>query len=164
MTPTPPLTPDQRAFLDAAERTLGRALVPRWVFAFGDRPDLRDELAHLVAHGEKRGTASLFEGFAAQGEAVPEVGDLSLVLDGAARPVALIVTTRADIVPFDEVTEAFARSEGEGDRTLASWRRDHLAYFTREAARLGLRFDGRSPVLCEGFDVLYTPTAVERGR
>ena len=35
-----------------------------------------------------------------------------------------------------EVTEDFAAAEGEGDGTLAYWRRVHWSYFGRECERL----------------------------
>jgi uncharacterized protein YhfF len=36
------------------------------------------------------------------------------------------------LVRFSEVTEAFARKEGEGDLSLDYWREEHKAFFTRE--------------------------------
>ena len=43
--------------------------------------------------------------YEAVGESLPEAGDLSIVLDGAGHPRALIATTDVRIVPFDEVDE-----------------------------------------------------------
>ena len=54
------------------------------------------------------------------------------VLDGADVPVAVIETTELTQRRFDEVDAAFAVDEGEGDRTLASWRRVHQNYFGRQ--------------------------------
>ena len=42
---------------------------------------------------------------------------------------AIIETTSVSIVPFNQVTEEFAQKEGEGDKTLASWRKIHEAFW-----------------------------------
>ena len=49
---------------------------------------------------------------------------------------------------FDQVDEAFAYDEGEGDRSLAYWREAHKRYFTR----LGL-FEPQMMLWCERFPV-----------
>lgn len=62
---------------------------------------------------------------------MPEVGDYSVILDSKGKPAGIIRTTSVVVKPFDEVEEAFAYSEGEDDRTLESWRREHRKYWTR---------------------------------
>jgi len=98
--------------------------LPRW--AFGDTPDLADELLALVLSGRKTATCC-HVGF----EPKPVLGERSVVLDGRGVPTCVIETTEVTIRRFDEVDEAFAYEEGEGERTLASWRRDHETYFSR---------------------------------
>jgi len=126
---------------------------PAW--SFGDSPRLADELLALVLAGTKRATATAVAELEATGEPTPVVGELSIVLDGAGHPRALIRTTAVDVVPFDEVTEEFAALEGEDDRTLASWRREHEKYFRRVLAAGGTEFDTALPVVCERFEVLW---------
>jgi len=53
------------------------------------------------------------------------------------------------------VTAEFAYSEGEDDRTLESWRREHRKYFTRVLAARGVVFDASSHVVMESFEVVY---------
>ncbi len=55
-----------------------------------------------------------------------------VVLNGSGRPVAVIETTELVMRRFDEVDDLFAFDEGEGDRTLAYWRRAHRKYFERQ--------------------------------
>ena len=50
-------------------------------------------------------------------------------------PRALIRTSRVDVVPLRDVTGEFAALEGEDDRTLVSWRREHERYFRRVLER-----------------------------
>lgn len=127
--------------------------VPPQAWSFGDSPRLADELLALVLAGTKTGTAALVWEYEHEGEPIPRKGDLSIVLDGDGRPAALIRTKSVDVVPFDEVTAEHAHSEGEGDRTLASWRADHEAYF-RRCTPDGV-FTHGSPVVCERFELLY---------
>lgn len=130
------------------------ATVPPPAWAFGDNPELADELLALVLDGTKTATADLVWSYEAAGEPVPVVGALSIVLDGAGAPRALLRTTRVDVVPFRDVTAEHARLEGEGDRTLAGWRADHERYFRRTVPD-GFVFSEDAPVVCERFRVLY---------
>ena len=96
-------------------------------FAFGDSPELADELAELVLAGNKRATC-----WAAGEGPRTRVGRQWVVLDGSGVPIAVIETIELTQRRFDEVDAAFAFEEGEGDRTLASWRRAHRNYFGRQ--------------------------------
>ena len=96
-------------------------------FSFGDSPELADELAELVLAGKKRATC-----WAASEGPKTQVGKQWVVLDGSGVPVAVIETIELTQRRFDEVDAAFAFEEGEGDRTLASWRRAHRNYFGRQ--------------------------------
>ncbi|SDS36154.1 Uncharacterized protein YhfF [Brevibacterium siliguriense] len=121
-------------------------------WAFGATTEHADELLALVLDGTKTGTASALWDIEADGEPVPEAGELSIILDGRSRPSALIETTAIDIVPFSEVTADHARSEGEGDRTLAAWREIHERFWT-EYGRRG--FSPQMPVVCERFRLIF---------
>jgi uncharacterized protein YhfF len=128
-------------------------------FGFGDEPILASELAELMLAGRKRATTGLSTEFAALGAPLPRAGDLSIVVHGDGRPAALIELTKVDSVPFDEVDEAYAAVEGEGDGSLAYWRDAHERYFNEVCRRLGGRFDGRTPVICQTFRVVWTQGA-----
>ena len=122
---------------------------------FGENPD---RLAGLVCRGEKTATSSALACYAAEGETPPHVGDVSVILNSAGFAVAILQNTAVRALPFSEVDEDFARKEGEGDRSLAEWRRVHTAFFTKELAQIGATFTEQSLVLCEEFRVLYTPS------
>jgi uncharacterized protein YhfF len=47
------------------------------------------------------------------------------------RPRAVVETVSLEQRAFQEVDEAFARKEGEGDLTLEWWREVHMSYFKR---------------------------------
>lgn len=123
---------------------------PAW--GFGATPEQSDELLGLVLDGTKTATSSARADYVTQGEELPEPGMLGIVLDGAGHPRALVVTTEARIVPFDQVDADHARDEGEGDLSLEYWREVHERFFT-EHAEGGFQPD--MPVVLERFRVLY---------
>ncbi len=72
--------------------------------------------------------------------------------------------TKVDVVPFDEVDEAYAAVEGEGDGSLAYWREAHEQYFNDVCRRFGGQFDGRTPVICQTFRVICVASPACRDR
>jgi uncharacterized protein YhfF len=113
------------------------------IFTFGDGPDLANGLLELVLSGTKRATCWA----ESQGLLSAEVGKLMVVLDGQGIPKAVLKTIELTKRSFDEVDEAFAFDEGEGDRTLPYWREAHMRYFTR----LG-RYAPDMMLWCERFE------------
>ncbi|MFV0285927.1 MAG: ASCH domain-containing protein [Demequina sp.] len=124
------------------------------VWAFGATPEHADGLLALVLAGTKTGTASSLWDYEHTGDPVPAVGDLSIILDGAGEPRALLRTTAIETVPFDEVTAEHAHSEGEGDQTLAYWRASHERYW-REHSESPRGFAVDMPIICERFQLLF---------
>lgn len=135
------------------EQGVAKSFVNAW--SFGDHPELADELLELVLTGKKTGTATLVIELEREGEKMPEVGDYNIILDGKGKPTAIIRTTSVEIKPFNEVKEAFAYSEGENDRTLESWRREHWKYWTRVGQKLGFIMKEDLLVICENFELVY---------
>lgn len=101
---------------------------PYVVEAFGDGGDLADELGGLIASGIKTGTCSSFWEWQAEGNPIPEVGLVTIVLDGQGQPLCIIETTEVTLCRFNEVDADFARAEGEGDFSLAYWRNAHQTF------------------------------------
>ncbi len=125
-------------------------------WAFGATSDHADQLLGLVLDGVKTGTASSLWDYEHTGEATPRVGELSILLDGAGTPRALIETTDIDTVPFNEVTAEHAFAEGEDDRSLESWRTEHEHYW-RNYSESPRGFAPDMPIICERFRVLFAP-------
>ena len=110
-------------------------------FAFGDSPDLADELLELVLNGAKTATCST--------EDEPNIskpGERWIVLDGRGNPRCVIESTEVTYRRYSEVDAVFALDEGEGDRSLAYWRDAHRRYF----GRLG-KFSEDMMLMCERF-------------
>lgn len=124
------------------------------VWAFGATPEHADSLLALVLAGVKTGTASALWDYEHAGDPVPAAGDLSIILDGAGEPRAVLETTAAAIVAFDQVDADHAASEGEGDLTLEYWRASHERYW-RDHSESPRGFEPDMPIVCERFRVLY---------
>jgi uncharacterized protein YhfF len=110
-------------------------------FAFGDSPDLADELLELVLKGIKTATCST--------EDEPNIstpGERWIVLDGRGNPRCVIESTEVTYRRYGDVDAAFAHDEGEGDRSLSYWRSAHRSYF----GRLG-KFSEDMMLMCERF-------------
>ncbi|MEH2530570.1 uncharacterized protein YhfF [Bradyrhizobium sp. AZCC 1588] len=110
-------------------------------FAFGDGPELADELLDLVIKGAKTATCSTED---EPNTSTP--GEQWIVLDGRRAPRCVIETIEVTYRRFPEVDAAFAYEEGEGDRSLAYWRQAHRNYF----GRLG-KFREDMMLMCERF-------------
>lgn len=123
-------------------------------WAFGATPEHADGLLELVMAGVKTGTASSVWDYEASGDPMPEVGELSVILDGSGAPRAVIRTTSLQTVPFDQVTEEHAHAEGEGDRTLGAWRDIHERFW-RAHSEDPRGWTPDMPVLCERFELVH---------
>ena len=122
---------------------------------FGTPGPMADELVALVLDGPKRATAGALWSYEHEGEKLPEVGYFSVVTDGSGQARCVIRTTQVDVVAFDDVDEAFAADEGEGDGSLEYWRSGHWHYFTQELAEFGREPSGSMPVVCERVELVY---------
>jgi len=122
---------------------------------FGDSAELADELLDLVLHGPKRATAGSVAGFEQEGEPLPTVGGLWIAADASGRPRAVLRTTEVRTGPLSTVDDAFAWDEGEGDRSRATWLKDHEAFFRRQLPTLGIEFDPDMQTVFERFEVVY---------
>lgn len=126
---------------------------PPAAWAFGATPAHADELLGLVLSGVKTGTASSLWDYEHAGDPIPEVGELSIILDGRGAPRAVIETTAVRVVPFGDVDADHAWSEGEGDRSLTTWREIHERYW-RAHSESPRGFAPDMPVVCERFRLI----------
>lgn len=161
MSSVDPNRADIKAFMALASTALGRDLpAPKDVFNFGgDDPVAADERLALALAGAKTATTSW---------PVPDpprwaAGDLSVILDGAGRPAAVMRTLSLAARRFRDVAGDFALAEGEGG--YEDYRRGHFWFYGRQEN--GHEFGDESVVLCERFEVIYplktTPESTNSG-
>ena len=124
-------------------------------FFFGKELEEAGEISKLVLDGQKTATGSVLWSYEADGKPVPKAGDYWIVTNGGDDPVCIIQTTDVSVIPFDEVGEEYARDGGEGDRTLASWRRMYWDYIVSECARTCREPSQETPLVMERFRVVY---------
>lgn len=118
-------------------------------FAFGDSPEMADELLRLVLTGKKTATVSVV----LEGEKTPKVGDLSLVLNGQGQPACVIKTVYLETVKFCDLTWNMVKLEGE-DETFEQWKAGNIRYWTRDAVKRGYTFTEETPITFERFELV----------
>ena len=121
-------------------------------WAFGGSPDL---LAELVRTGEKTATASAYPLYEIAREPLPEIGSYHIILNAIDEAVCIIQTTNVYVIPFNKVSETHAFKEGEGDKSLAHWRKVHTDFFTACLGESNLLFTENMNVVCEEFKVVF---------
>jgi uncharacterized protein YhfF len=122
---------------------------------FGDRSDLADKLGNLILKGVKTATCSALWEWEAEGSGLPEMGSKTIVLDGNDSPLCVIETIEVVIRAFNEVDDKFAYEEGEDDRSLESWRKEHWNYFSRVLPKIAKKPAPEMLLVCERFRVVY---------
>jgi uncharacterized protein YhfF len=144
-------------FWDKFQRSIAYDASPLFYEAlcFDDNERDANALGALVLSGQKRATAGLLWTYELANKSLPKVGALSVVTDWHGAPLCVIQTTHVEIVPFDSVSDSFAATEGEGDKTLRYWREAHWRFFSRECQRIGRAPNLHMPVVCEQFKVVY---------
>ncbi|MBU2897729.1 ASCH domain-containing protein [Vibrio hepatarius] len=114
-----------------------------------------NQCAKLINQGTKRASCSLKEAYDIENEPLPKVGRLTIVLNWRQEPVCIIKLTDVSICPFNQVTEEFARLEGEGDLSYQWWHDAHIQFFTNYAKEVGATFNPDSELVLERFEKVY---------
>lgn len=141
----------------AAHPDAVRACSEYTVEHFGDSARLADELLRQVTHGAKRATSELTAAFAAQGDELPRIGSHWIACDSTGVPRIIMRSTEFRLGTFASADESFAWDEGEGDRSLASWRRQHATFWTRTCAARGTVWREDDEIVFERFRVVWPP-------
>lgn len=126
--------------------------LPYESFHFCDNEADADICADLVVRDIKRATAASVAELELIGMRHAVVGDLSVVTRWNGEAVAIIRTSHVEIRRLDDVDEAFAAREGEGDGTLKWWRAAHEDYYRRVLAGSGTEVNGDLLIVCEHFE------------
>ncbi len=115
-----------------------------------------DSCAIEVLQGNKRATTSLLAAYSHDNEALPTVGQRSMVRDSRARDIAIIEVTRVEFRRYSAVDAVFAKIEGEGDKSLAHWQRVHWSYLDQECTRIGVPLNEEVELVLEYFKVVQS--------
>jgi uncharacterized protein YhfF len=105
--------------------------------------------AHLVVKGWKTATVTSVENFKLMPETLINDREFDIVLDGDGTPVAAIQFTKAEKFKFFDVTEEFARKDGESEN-IRQWRALARSFF-EEQGKFSLDMD----IVCLEFRKIY---------
>ncbi|WP_091199975.1 ASCH domain-containing protein [Micromonospora narathiwatensis] len=116
--------------------------------ALGTPGEMRATLNALVLSGVKTATAGLLTSeYAEENEELEYAGERLVLVDDHDALAGVVEITDVEVVRFADVSWEFARSEGEGDRSIEEWREGHRRYW----ARVGFPVDDDSQVVCIRF-------------
>jgi uncharacterized protein YhfF len=124
-------------------------------WGFGDNPELMDELLGYIKQGIKRTSTGLVKENELEGWPEPKLGDYDVILDGAGKPVLVIETVSLRRVKYRDVDAEHAYWEGEGDRTLETYFKEHDKYYMRRGEALGFTFNKDMLVDLSRFEIVY---------
>jgi len=111
--------------------------------------------ASLVLSGEKSATSHSLLGLQLRKETLPKIGDFLIVTDWEGTAKCIVQTQRVRLVPFFSIREAYAKLEGEGDKSLSYWKKTHWEYYTRELASFNRVPRESMIIVCETFKKVF---------
>jgi len=151
------MTPLSEKFWQAfkKENKLDALAMPTEVYHFCDNEKDGNELGKLVLHGIKQATTALLASCEFENTPLPNSGDLNIITDWQGEPLCVIEITDVETRAFCDVDAAYAFREGEGDKSLAYWRKAHRDFFARECESMQMQFDETLPIVCIGFRCIY---------
>ena len=122
---------------------------------YAGNPQITDELLGLYLCGRKTAGSSLMEDFLSCGERLPQVGDHWIYLDSSGTPRCILKTEKIVVNKFKDVPEEIAVAEGEGDLSLAYWKRVHSELYMPFLKTWGVENLDEAWVLTEFFSIVY---------
>lgn len=124
-------------------------------FFFCDNKKDADECAELVVQKIKQATSPSVWWFEKNKEPLPKKGDIAIVTNWNGEPKAIIRTTKVEIVKFKDITPKYAHTEGEGDRTLAHWKKVHWDFYQNEMKTFNESPSEDMEIVCEYFETIW---------
>ena len=122
---------------------------------FCDNEKDADECAKLVKKGIKRTTSHSLLGLQYRKEALPKVGDFTVVTNWEGKAQCIVRTTAVKFKPFFSIDETYAKLEGEGDKSLEYWKKTHWEYYVRELEPFNRVPRESMIIVCEEFEKVF---------
>jgi len=114
-------------------------------WTFGDSPQMADDLARQASEGKNLGNCFLWS----ETILIPKMGDRSYIKDSEGRPICVVEVSDVHILPFADVTQAFANVEGY--KTIEEWQKVHRSFFIRRFPK----FTDKTIVVCQLFKLIH---------
>ncbi|GEP19259.1 ASCH domain-containing protein [Pediococcus argentinicus] len=134
----------------------GKTFQTRW-FGEQDNPEQINRINEQLLTGQRNSTSKPLAYYASEQEAVPQVGDYYVLLNGDMKPVAVIETVVSELIPFLRVSAEHAYNEVDSDQTLESWRTNSKENFEKLMQKYDAHFNEENPIVCEVVKVVYRP-------
>lgn len=132
---------------------------------------LRERLSGLVLAGRKTAAFDLYDRARFDPEGVTEVGRRWTMHDSGGRPLAVLLTTHAEIVHMVDVTWPMVELEAESFRDVAHWRTAHEEFWAGTLDEVRSRtgnpswsIDDDTLLVFERFAIVERLTAADEGR
>ncbi len=122
---------------------------------FCDNEKDANECAKLVKKGIKKTTSHSLLGFQYRKEPLPKVGDFTVVTNWEGKAQCIIRTTGVKLKPFFSIDEAYAKLEGEGDKSLEYWKKTHWEHYERELEPYHRVPRDSMIIVCEEFEKVF---------
>ena len=113
----------------------------KWKFAIDN-----DKLIELVLSNKKIATSSLY----IEDTKLPIIGEESIICYDNDSFACIVKTIDYKIMKFNEMTEEYAKLEGEGDLSLDYWKNVHCNFFKS----IDSSFNEKSKIIFEIFEVV----------
>ncbi len=109
----------------------------------------------LVLSGKKRATSHSLLGLQYRKQALPKIGDFTVLTDWEGNAKCIVRTVAVRLKPFFAIRSSYAKLEGEGDGSLDYWKQTHWEYYTRELEPYGRVPRDSMIVVCEVFEKVF---------
>ncbi|MUH37263.1 ASCH domain-containing protein [Zobellia amurskyensis] len=132
--------------------------------AFADTPKVvhfcnneldANECAALVKKGIKRATSPSLLGLQHLKQPLPKIGDFMIVTNWEGEAQCIVRTTAVKLKPYFSIDEAHARLEGEGDKSLAYWKKVYWDYYTKELTAFNRKPNESMIIVCQEFEKVF---------
>jgi uncharacterized protein YhfF len=134
----------EHAFVDAPE-----------AIHFYDNKEDADLCAQLVKQGIKKAISQSLLGLQYRNEPLPKIGAFRVITNWEGEAQCIVKTTAVKLKPYFSIDTAFAVLEGEGDKSLDHWKKNHWDYFTRELEPYGRVPRESMIVVCTEFEKVF---------
>lgn len=152
------LRPPERAFWNAYLATLPTNRLPKNPFisaAYAGGRKNTDALIRLYRAGKKTAGSGLVKDYVTAGDPLPKTGDFWIILDSRDRPQFLVKTVRTELNLFGRIPKSVARAEGEGDLSVAYWKKVHARFYFPFLGAWGIDDLDKAEVITEHFEIVH---------
>ena len=114
-----------------------------------------DVLAELVKKGIKKATSHSLLGLQHRNQRLPRIGDFVVILNAEDEAQCIVRTTVVRLKPYFSIDATYAQLEGEGDKSLAHWKKVHWEHYTNELQAFGREPRESMIVVCQEFEKVF---------